>query len=137
MVCKEHNGGLTKAYVHLLRQPNHILPCKYSDQICPAVIKPHTTTQVKSNYNSNTYQMKEQRGSFNGIDTCNITQYLNFKLLSYLLEENESRSLLGRPDINALLDQFVKEKVIPPEFAENIRAIASFKNEDFNITKYS
>jgi hypothetical protein len=137
MVCKEHNGGSAKAYVHLLRQPNHILPCKYSDQICPAVIKLRTITQVKSNYNSNTYQMKEQRGNFNGIDTCNITQYRNFKFLSYLLEENESRSLLGRPDINALLDQFVKEKAIPPEFAENIRAIARVKNEDFNITKYS
>ena len=54
--------------------------------------------------------MKEQRGNFNGIDTFKITQYQNFKLISYLLEENESRSFLGNSDINALLVQFVKEK---------------------------
>ena len=71
--------------------------------------------------------MKEQRGNFNGIDTCDITQYRNFKLLSYLLEENESRSLFGRPDINALLDQFVKEKVIPHEFSENIIELENIK----------
>ena len=26
MECKKHTGGSTKAYVHLLRQTNHILP---------------------------------------------------------------------------------------------------------------
>ena len=34
MVCKDHNKGSTSAYICPLRQPNHILPCKYSDQIC-------------------------------------------------------------------------------------------------------
>ena len=87
MVCKNHHLGSTKLYVHTLRQPNHILPSKYSDQIYHAVIKPQTIKQMKAQKYSNNFQMQEQRGSFNGIDTCNVTQYLNFKLQSILLEE--------------------------------------------------
>ena len=75
MVCKEHHQGNCLVYIHPLRQPHHILPCKYSDQICHAVIKPQTITQKKAQKYSNSFQMHEQRENFNGIDTCNITQY--------------------------------------------------------------
>ena len=124
MVCKDHDKGSVKAYIHPPRQSNHILPCKYSDQICHAVIKPRTITQMKAQKYSNCFQMMEQRGNFNGIDTCNVTQYRDFKLLSILLEENECRSLIGRADINALLDQFVHEGKISTEVAESYREIA-------------
>ena len=124
MVCKDHNSGSRHLYLHPIRQPEHILPCKFSDQVCHAVIKPRTITQMKAQLYSNTFQMQEQRGNFNGIDTCSVTQYRNFKLLSYLLQENESRSIRGRPDINALLDEFVKESLIPAEFAETFRQTA-------------
>ena len=67
---------------------------------------------------SNTFQMKEERGNFNGINTCSVTQYRNFMLISVLLEGYESRSIRGRPDINALLNQFLKEELISPQFAE-------------------
>ena len=103
MVCKEHHKESTQAYVHPLCQPNHILPCKYSDQICHAVIKPRTITQKKAQKYSNSFQMQDQRGDFNDTDTCSVTQYRNFKLLSYILEEYESRSICHRPDINALI----------------------------------
>ena len=77
--------------------------------------------------------MMEQRGNFNGIDTCNVTQYRDFKLLSVLLEEYESRSICGRPDINALLDQFVHENQISPELAESYRETAKLKTKELNI----
>ena len=70
---------------------------------------------------------------FNGIDTCNLTQYTDFKLLSVLLEEYESRSICGRPDINALLDQFVHEKQISPELAESYRETAKLKTTGLHI----
>ena len=53
---------------------------------------------------SNIYQMHEQRGSFQGIDTCDITDFGNFSYCSYLLDESESRSIMNRPDINSILD---------------------------------
>ena len=109
MTCKDHNNGSISLFLHPPRQPNHILPCKYSDQICHAVIKPRTISQMKAQKYSNNFQMHKQRGNFNGIDTCSITQFRNFKIISYLLQENESRSICGCPYINSLLHQFVKE----------------------------
>ena len=75
--------------------------------------------------------MHEQRGNFNGIDTCNITQYRNFKIISILLQEYESRSIFGRPDINTLIDQFVKDNKIPKELTECYRSIAKRKYRKF------
>ena len=48
MTCKDHDKGSTTIYIHPPRQPGHILPCKYSDQICHAVIKPRTISQSKA-----------------------------------------------------------------------------------------
>ena len=79
--------------------------------------------------------MFEQRGNFNGIDTCSVTQYRNFKLLSYLLHENEIRSLKGRADINALLTQIVHEKDLSEDAALNIRQKA--ENYPLDIDKFS
>ena len=78
--------------------------------------------------------MHEQRGNFNGIDTCSVIQFRNFKLISYLLQENESRSLIGYSDINAFLDKFVKAKIISHQFANNYQDTAKLQtsNIDFN-----
>ena len=137
MVCKDHNKGSTSAYIHPLRQPNHILPCKYSDQICHAIIKLRTITQMKAQNYSNIFQMQEQQGNFNGINTCSVTQYRNFKLISVLLEEYESRSIRGCPNINALLNQFVKEELISPQFSEVYRGTAKERTENLNIKEQS
>ena len=54
-------------------------------------------------------------------------------LLPVFLEEYESRSICGRPDINALIDQFVHEKQISPELAENYRETAKLKTTGLDI----
>ena len=101
MTCKDHNNNSISLFIHSPRQPNYILPCKYSDQIYHAVIKSRTKLQMKAQKYSNTFQINKQRGIFNAIDTCSITQFRNFKITSFLFQENESRSICGRPDINA------------------------------------
>ena len=55
-------------------------------------------------------QMYEQRGTSNGIDTCNLISYHQFDFCSKLLSDSESRSIVNRPDINGLRNQFVEEK---------------------------
>ena len=132
MTCQDHDKGCPRCMIHPPRQPNHILSSKYSDQLCHAVIKPRTISMSKAQKYSNTYQMHEQRGNFNGIDTCSLTQYRNFKLLSFLLQENELRSLKGRADINALLTQLVKEKVLSPEIVANYRNMAEEETLDID-----
>ena len=42
---------------------------------------------------SNSFQMHEQRGTFNGIDTCNVTSYGRFDFCSKILNESEGRSI--------------------------------------------
>ena len=47
--------------------------------------------------------MHEQRELFQGISTYNITTVVNCSVLSVLLEESESCTIINRPDINAIL----------------------------------
>jgi hypothetical protein len=120
LTCSDHNGGCNKFTIHPCLQPDHILPSAHSDQLCHAVIKSRTIKPMKASKYSNTFQMNEQRGSFNGIDTCSITNYGRFDFCSKLQHENECRSIGNRPDINALLTQLCKEKVMS-KFVANIK----------------
>ena len=63
------------------------------------------------------YQMHEQRANFKGIDTCDISSYRRFDFNSSLLSKFEAVSIVNRPDINALLNQLVEEKIISKETA--------------------
>ena len=105
LTCRHHDGGTNKAYIHTPRQPYHVIPSEHGDQLSHAVIKTRFIKPMKAKKFSNTYQMHEQRGSFQGIDTCDVTDYGNFGICSVLLEESESRSIMHRPDINSLLDR--------------------------------
>ena len=68
---------------------------------------------MKAKQYSSSFQMHEQRGTFNGIDTCSITSYHNFAINSILLRECMLRSIENRADINGLLNTLVKDGVIP------------------------
>ena len=68
--------------------------------------------------------MHEQRGTFNGIDTCKITSHRNFNFRSVLLRNAEIRSIINRPDINALLSHIVEEGTMSKFVAEGKRVHA-------------
>ena len=68
----------------------------------PIYDKPQTIKQMKAQEYSTTFWIQEQRSNFNDIDTCNVTQYCNFKLDSIFLEEFMSRSLSNCPNTNAI-----------------------------------
>ena len=110
--CKNHNEGTKKKYIHVPRQPNHILPSSSGDQLAHAVIKLRSIRPLKTTKYVNSYQMHEERGSFQGIDTCNITTFGDFSKTSILLDESESRSITCRRDVNMLLSQLQEDSVI-------------------------
>ena len=56
--------------------------------------------------------------------------------MSYLLQENESRSIIGRADINALLTQCVNEGDLTVEIASNYRNLASKISLDIENLSY-
>ncbi len=108
LTCRNHDGGCKKSYIHPPRQPNHILPSRQGDQLCHAVIKPCLIHPMRASKYSNIYQMHEQRGSFQGVDTCDVTNFGDFSFCSVLLDDSELRTIKHRPDINALLDSLEK-----------------------------
>ena len=95
MTCRTHDKGTKKKYLHPPRQPNHNLACIYGDQLAHAVIKPRSIKPMKATKYVNTYQMHQQQGSFQGIDTCDVTNYGDFSKTSVILDENESRTIIS------------------------------------------
>ena len=65
--------------------------------------------------------MHEQRGSFQGIDTCDVTDFGDFSFCSVLLDESESRSIINRPDINSLLDNLEQDGLMTSVTVEGLR----------------
>ena len=87
-------------------------------------------------YYSNAFQMHEQRGSFNGVDTCNISSYRKFDFVSSLLTKFESVSIVNRPDINSLLNQLVDERILSKEVATGKRNYATSSTAAVDFSKY-
>ena len=136
--CKEHHNGSNKFHIHPCKQPFHNLSSSKSDQLCHGVLKPRTIKQLQKSKYSDSFQMHEQRGSFNGIDTCTITNHHNFGYRSKLQSEAESRSLMNRADINHLLTQLANEKLISKIIANDKRKLAQrlYSTFDFEAYKY-
>ena len=63
-----------------------------SDQVLHAVAKPRTVNHMKFGYNSTGYQMVEQRSSWKGPDTINVSSVENTDHGSILIQESESCS---------------------------------------------
>jgi hypothetical protein len=133
LTCRDHMNGTKKLMIHPPRQPSHILPSSQPDQLCHAVVKPRIIRPMKSCAYSNSYQMHEQRGTFNGIDTCSVASYGRFDFCSKLLNDSECRSIKNRPDINALLSTLCKDKVISVKIAASMRKYASSTCRDIDF----
>ena len=118
------------------RQQRENLGLKYSDQLCHCVLRSRTIKPLQKRGYSTGYQMHEQRGTFNGIDTCNITSYRNFYIRSELLTDAESRFIINRPDINALLSQMVEEGSMSKFIANSNKVHAYIKYGSFDFGSY-
>jgi hypothetical protein len=137
LTCRDHHGGDKKFMIHPCRQPHHNLPAGRADQLCHAVVKCRTVRPMKfMGQYSNAFQMHSQRGNFNGIDTISYSTYGKFGSCSYLESEIEARTIQNRPDINALLNNLVKERVISKFAADEKRKESSRISEGTNFQKY-
>ena len=73
MTFREHYRRTSRMYLHTPGQPYHILPSKSGDQLCHEIVKTRTILPMRACKYSNMYQIHEQKGSFQGIDTYEIT----------------------------------------------------------------
>ena len=136
LTCKDHNKGNAKYMLHTCRQPDHIIPAMRPDQLAPCVNRPRTVKPVKKSKFSTTYQMHEQKGSFNGIDTCSVTFFGKFDFQSTLSAVSDARALSQRPDINSHLTTLVKEKIISSDTASSRIAEAELISRTIDYEPY-
>ena len=94
--------------IHPCQKPSRILPTDISDQLRHAVIKNRTTKPVKSSIYSAKSKIHEQRGTFNGINTCSFTTIVKFDFTPKLTNKAESITNKNYPNINAILAQLVQ-----------------------------
>ena len=126
-----------KKYLHLIRNPfEHNLPSNSGDQLCHAVLKPRSIKPMKANKYSNSYQMHEQRGCFNGIDTCSITSVGDFSCREPVLDEHEALSITHRSDTMSLLQKLEKERVLCVGKADEMKKDALSQIAGLDVSKF-
>ena len=136
LTCNRHDGGTCKLFIHQCRW-KHTLSSKHPDQLCQAVINPRMLRPAKASSYSITYQLFQQKGTFNGIDTCTATRFGNFGLpYNMLLQEAEARSIYNRPDIHAHISNLVDENVMSEVVAASKVEHAKCYSNDFDYEKY-
>ena len=136
LTCNEHNGGTKLFMIHPCRW-QHNLPARRPDQLCQAVIQPRIIRPMKASKYSTSFQMFQQTGTFNGIDTCSATSYGNFDFSSKLSAEAQARSISNRPDINAHLSRLRKEKVISEYVESGQREFADRFSSSLDYTRFT
>ena len=125
--CRDHHTGCKKMCIHTPRLPKHILPSMYSDQLAHAVIHCRIVKPMKSTRFSTQFQLFEQKGTFNGIDTFGLIDFQNMEISSELLAHYESLAIVHRKDTNALLSKLAKEKKIGKSVANSRRNEAHYR----------
>ena len=56
--------------------------------------------------------MHEQRGCYQGIDTCSLTTFHDFSYWSHLLHQSECLSISNRSDIVSLLHKLERKSML-------------------------
>ena len=67
------------------------------------------------------FQLTEQKGSFQGIDTIDVCNFGDFSFCSHLTHMNECVSISNRPDINSLLQRLYECKMIHEDTVSSMR----------------
>ena len=118
LTCRYHNNGDDKLYLFPPRSPSgHILNAKQSDQLSHCVKVPRISKPTKAMKYCTKISMVQCRSGFSGVDTMNISTHSDFSKTSELLSQHEDATIIGRKDMNLLLDQKVANKQISSELA--------------------
>lgn len=122
LTCKTHGGGQDKLVLFPPESPSgHILNAEQSDQLSHCVKHPRVAKKTKAMKFCTIFGMTESRVGYAGADTMNVSTTGDFSGSSHLLSSHQESYVIGRPDINILLDQKVANREITPGLAEAFR----------------
>ena len=89
------------------------IPSPVSDQVFHAVVKPRTVKNMKVGYNYTGYQMVEQRISWKGTGTINVSSVGNTEHDSILIQEAEAYSYANNTDMKNIIQRLIDDKKCP------------------------
>jgi hypothetical protein len=89
---------------------------------------------MKIGYNSTSYQMVEQRTSWKGPDSINVSSCGRMNHNSVLLREAEARSYNHRTDMKSLIKRLIDDKKMSPDHVEGIEQYATFVDGRYDFT---
>ena len=112
LTCKDNDGGCNLIQIHCFIWRTNI-PSPVSDQFFHAVVKPRIVKHMKVRYNSTGYQMVEQRSSWKGPDTINVSSFEKTDHGSILIQEYESRSYANHTDMKILIKRLIVDEKCP------------------------
>ena len=135
LTCKDHDNGCNLIQIHCCRWRSNI-SAPISDQICHAVVKPRTVKNMKVGYNSTGYQMVEQRSSWKGPDSINVSSVGKTDHGSILVQEAEARSYANRTDMKNLIQRLIDDGKMSIDHAEGIEEFSNFFSTKVNYEKY-
>ena len=106
LTCKWHDGGRDKLTLFAPRSPHgHTFYARLSDQLSPCIRKHRVARQMKASKYNTKFAMYRQFSSYEGVCTMDLTTHGNFGSGSELLSQHEAASIVGRNDINLLLNK--------------------------------
>jgi hypothetical protein len=135
LTCKDHDGGCNLIQVHCCRWRSNIA-APLSDQVCHAVVKPRTVKNMKVGYNSTGYQMVEQRSSWKGPDSINVSSVGKTDHGSVLVQEAEARSYANRTDMKSLIQRLIDDGKMSDDHAEGIEEFSNSFSTKIDYEKY-
>ena len=133
--CKDHNKGCRLIQIHCCRWKTN-LSAPISDQLCHAVVQPRTVKNMKIGYNTTGYQMVEQRSSWKGPDSINISSVGKMDHNSILVQEAEARSYSNRTDMKNLIQRLIDDKKMTNDHAEGIEEFSQLFSMKVNYDHY-
>ena len=91
---------------------------------------------MKVGYNSTGYQIVEQRSSWKGTDTINVSSVGNTDNGSILIQEAESRSYANRTYMKSIIHRLIDDEKMPNDHAEGIEEFSNYFSRNVDYMKY-
>ena len=132
LVCRNHSKAADQKRLlpHPPRKGLNNLSSIQPANLCHTVMVPKTLKPIVSSKFGSATSIREQIAGFTGVGSAYLSQNRRFASTSYILNEDEIRSISHRKDISDLADLMVNEGKIDPKLRDGWKEAASRRYGD-------
>ena len=121
LTWKYHYSGCNLIHIHWFRWITNIIS-PVSDQVRHAVFKPWTVKHMKVGYNYNGSQMVEQRSSWKGPDTINVSSVWKYYHGYILIQKSQARLYAKYKDMKSLIQRLIDNENLPTIMLKELKS---------------